>query len=137
MTILFVVLGAALVFVLAAVVIGRETMRLAVAPPRPVFDMDEAVVWIADRLPPEVTAELSHADVRQLLAWSLEHLRVLALEDRVAEQDETFVFVVDRAVETGHDWSPEQVRAVLDAEAEYLEVIGATAPQEVPPDAGT
>jgi hypothetical protein len=137
MTVLFIVLGGVLVFVIAAVVIGRETMRLAVAPPRPVFDVDEAVVWIADRLPSDVTAELSHADVRQLLLWSVEHLRVLALEDRVAGEDETLVFVVDRAVEDGRDWSPAQVRAVLDAEAEYLQVIGATGPQNVPPDAMT
>jgi hypothetical protein len=134
-TILFVVIGGALVFGIAAVVIGRETMRLAVAPPRPVFDVDEAVMWVADRLSPEVAGQLSHADVRQLLLWSVEHLRKVALEDRVAEEDETFVFVVDRAVETGHDWSPAQVRAVLDAEADYLEVIGAAAPREVPPDA--
>jgi hypothetical protein len=134
-TVLFVVIGGVLVFAIAAVVIGRETMRLAVAPPRPVFDVDEAVMWIADRLAPEVTGQLSHADVRQLLLWSIEHLRVVALEDRVAEQDETFVFVLDRSVESGHDWSRAQVRAVLDAEAEYLEVIGATRRQIVPPDA--
>jgi hypothetical protein len=83
-----------------------------------------------------VTAELSHADVRQLLLWSVEYLRVLALEDRVAGEDERFVFVADRAVENGCDWSPAQVRAVLDAEAAYLQVIGAAGPQNAPPNAG-
>jgi hypothetical protein len=43
------------VFAIAAVLVGREASRLAAAPPRPVFDMDEAVVWIADRLPESVS----------------------------------------------------------------------------------
>jgi hypothetical protein len=136
-TVLFVVVGGALVFVIAAVVIGRETLRLSTAPPRPVFDVDEAVMWIADRLPPEVAGQLSHGDVRQLLLWSVEHLRILAAEDRVAEEDERFIFLVDQAVASGQDWSPAQVRAVLDAEAAYLEVIGAAGrDREVPPDGG-
>lgn len=125
MGIVFVVLGALVVFVIAAVVIGRETARLSVAPPRPVFDMDEAVVWIADRLPDAVAAQLSHAEVRQILLWSVEHLRLVALEERVAEEDETFGFVVDRAAEHDRSVGAMEVKAVLDAQAAYLEVIGA------------
>ena len=134
MAIAVVVVGALLVFVIAAVVIGRETSRLAVAPPRPVFDMDEAVVWIADRLPESVAARLTHAEVRRILTWSVEHLRLVALEDRVAEEDETFGWVVDRAAEADEDWGPLEVKAVLDAQAEYLEVIGAAGRQELPPE---
>lgn len=137
MGIVFVVLGALVVFVIAAVVIGRETARLSVAPPRPVFDMDEAVVWIAGRLPDAVTAELSHADVRQILRWSVEHLRLVALEERVAEEDETFGFVVDRAAADDLRWGALEVKAVLDAQADYLEVIGAAgraSAHEMPPE---
>jgi hypothetical protein len=138
MAIAFVVVGAVLVFVIAAVVIGRETGRLAAAPPRPVFDVDEAVVWVADRLPPEMTAERSHAEVRQLLLWSVEHLRALAGEDRVAEEEETFGYVVDRVAEAGLEWDPLQVKWVLDLQAQYLQVIGAAGrmpdQQEMPPE---
>jgi hypothetical protein len=141
MAILFVIVGAVVVFVIAAVVVGRETGRLAAAPPRPVFDVDEAVVWIADRLPPEVAAERSHADVRRLLLWSVEHLRGLAVEDRVADEEETFGSVVDHVAEAGLDWDPLEVKWVLDLQAQYLEVIGAAGRAsfdelEMPPDRG-
>lgn len=134
MTIAVLIAGAVVVFAIAAVVIGRETGRLAAAPPRPVFDMDEAVVWVGDRLPPEVAGQLSHADVRRILLLSVEHLRVLASQDRTADEDERFVAVFDRAVEEGRDWTPVEVRAVLDAQTEYLEVIGAAAPAPEPPE---
>jgi hypothetical protein len=125
------------VFAIAAVLVGREASRLAAAPPRPVFDMDEAVVWIADRLPESVSSQLSHADVRQILLWSVDHLRLVALQERVAEEDETFGFVVDRAAEAGHDWSAVEVKAVLDGQSEYLQVIGAAGPvPSLPPERG-
>ena len=128
----FAVLAAAVVFVIAAVLVGRETSRLAASPPRPVFDMDEAVVWIADRLPESVTGQLSHGDVRRILQWSIDHLRVVALEDRTAEEEETFGFVVDRAAEAEESWTAIEVKAVLDAQAEYLTVIGAAGPVPFP-----
>jgi hypothetical protein len=132
--IVLVLVGALVVFVIAAVVIGRETGLLASAPPRPVFDVDEAVVWIADRLPDEVTAQHSHAEVRQLLLWSVEHLRALAQQERVAEEEETFGVVVDRAAEAGLDWEPLEIKWVLDLQAQYLEIIGAAGRQEMPPE---
>ena len=128
MAIVFIVITAVTIFVIAAVLIGRETSRLATSAPRPVYDIDEAVVWIADRLPEEVSAQLSHADVRQIIHWSMNHLRVLALDDRTADEEETFGFVVDQAAEAGKDWEPMQIKAVLDAQAEYLTVIGAAGP---------
>ena len=115
-------LGAALVvFCIAAVLIGRETRRLDAQAPRPGFDVDEAVSWIADRLPFEAAAELSHAELRRiLLAW-VDWLRLLAVEDRVASEDETVVHVSDIV---GLD--PRHVRRVLREQAASLQVIGAT-----------
>jgi hypothetical protein len=125
------------VFVMAAVLVGREASRLAAAPPRPVFDVDEAVVWIADRLPESVSASLSHGDVRQVLLWSVEHLRLIAVDERVAEEEETFGWVVDQAAAAGRDLTAVEVKAVLDAQAEYLQVIGAAGPVDLgPPERG-
>jgi hypothetical protein len=119
------------------VLVGREAARLSAAPPRPVFDVDEAVVWIADQLPASVSAQLSHADVRQILLWSLDHLRVVALQERVAEEGETFGWVVDQAAEAGCDWTPVEIKAVLDGQADYLQVIGAAGPvPSLPPERG-
>ena len=132
MTFLFIVITAAIVFVIAAVLIGRETSRLSTSAPRPVYDIDEAVVWIADRLPEDIAGQLSHADVRQIIHWSMNHLRVLALDDRTAEEEETFGYVVDQAAEAGKEWTATEIKAVLDGQAEYLTVIGAAGPVAFP-----
>ena len=141
MAIVFVVLIGVLVFVIAAVAVGRETGRLDQQPPRPVFDMDEAVEWIGDRLPFEVAAEISHDDVRQILLWSLELYRASTLSsnghgpeagserDVVVGEAETLAFVMERAGEAGRPWTTEQVRAVLGQQLAYLEAIGAVNPE--------
>ena len=129
MTLVFLVAGAAVVFVIAAVLIGRESARLAGQAPRPVFDLDEAVGWIADRLPEEVSARLSYGEVRTILDWTLERLP--------ADDDALLIHVVDRSVAAGHDWTIAEVSAVLALEADYLTVIGAAGPvSSEPPEKG-
>ncbi|MBW3649421.1 MAG: hypothetical protein KY458_02525, partial [Actinobacteria bacterium] len=71
MIIVYILVGLALAFAVAAVVVGREARRLDAQPPRPVFDPDEAVEWVANHLPFEVSALLSHDDVRRILDWNL------------------------------------------------------------------
>lgn len=134
----------ALVFVVAAVVIGRESSRLSGEAPRPVFDYDEAVAWVADRLPYEVAAVLSHDDVRRILRWGLEDLAsgdISASDDggrlpgppdglTVVGDAEAAASVVARARAAGADYAPSQVEAVLDAQLAYLVAIGAMGPAE-------
>jgi hypothetical protein len=127
--IVLVVIAGILVFVIAAVAIGRETGRLAQQPPRPVFDVDEAVEWIADRLPYDVTAELSHDDVRQVLQWSLDQLSVRPDEEVLVVDEETLAYVQVRARDSGFEWTEAQIQAVLDVQIAYLEVIGAAGPE--------
>ena len=129
MAILLIVLAVVVVFVIAAVAIGRETSRLAVQSPRPVFDMDEAVEWIGDRLPFEVSAQLSHDDVRQILRWSLDHLAVSADDEVLVVDEETLAYVQVRARGGGHAWTEAEIQAVLDAQLLYLEAIGAAGPE--------
>lgn len=132
MAIVFLVVGGLLVFVIAAVVVGRETRRLDAQAPRPVFDVDEAVVWIADNLPDDITAELTHGDVRRVLLCSVDHLRLLAAEERVGSEDERVAHVLAIV-----DLPGRQVRAVLRAQAEYLQLIGAAgAVPFLPPERG-
>ena len=130
MVIVFAVLAAVLVFVIAAVAIGRETARLSEQSPRPVFDMDEAVEWVADRLPPAVTAELSHDDVRQILRWSLDQLSVQPTDEVLVVDDETLAYVLVRARDAGQRWTEQQIQSVLDVQLAYLEVIGAAGREE-------
>lgn len=133
------VLLVAIVFTVAAVVIGREARRLDAVPPNPVFSLDDAVEWVADRLPYEVTAVLSHGDVRQIIDWNLEYFRTRGVSGNghtteiegpvVVGGAETVDYVLHRAHATGADFTPAQVHAVLDAQMSYLEAIGAVGPQ--------
>jgi hypothetical protein len=138
MVVLWVVLALALVFVIAAVVVGREANRLRGEPPRPVFDLEEAVEWVAAHLPFEVAAELSHDDVARILRWNLEFFRArgnTADGDGTAPDQEVVVagaeavdHVLGRCRAAGLDCSAPQVHAVLEAQIAYLEAIGAVGP---------
>lgn len=124
MTFVFVGLAAAVVFVIAAVVVGREARRLDGQSPRPVFDVEEAVAWVAERLDGDVTARLGYDDVRSILEWSLERLPVGG-EDAMVADDEAVAHVVARAIVDGRDLDERDVWAVLDQESRYLREIGA------------
>ena len=136
---MWVILALAVVLLIAAVVVGRETDRLAGAPPRPVFDLDEAVAWVARQLPFEVSAQLSHDDVRQILRWNLDYFRSKGVSGNgssastpatevVVGGGETVDNVLARARTAGLDYTAPQVHAVLDAQMAYLEAIGALGP---------
>ena len=144
MVFVWAVLVVAIVFAVAAVVVGREARRLGAEPPRPVFDLDEAVSWVAQHLPYAVTAVLSYDDVRTILDWHLEYLRLRGVSSNghgpqtkgpiVVGGAETVDYVLQKADTAGLDYTPSQVHAVLEAQMTYLEAIGAVGP--VDDDAG-
>ncbi|HVF74531.1 MAG TPA: hypothetical protein VM938_05740 [Acidimicrobiales bacterium] len=143
MAVVWIALAVGIVFAIAAVVIGREARRLDAVPPRPVFDLDEAVEWVAEHLPFEVSAVLSHDDVRRIIDWNLEFFRIKSTSGNghavpsgspvVVGGAETVDYVLRKAATVGQDYTAPQVHAVLDAQMSYLEAIGAIGP-EVPPD---
>lgn len=127
------------VFAIAAVVIGREARRLDAVPPRPVFDMDEAVTWVAEHLPFEISAVLSHDDVRNIIDWNLEYFRSKGVSGNgssprpdaqvVIGGAETVDWVMSKAQQNGSVFTAAQIHAVLDAQMTYLEAIGAIGPE--------
>ena len=130
-----------LVFSIAAFAIGRETHRLDAVAPAPTFDLYEAIEWIADRLPPEISAQVTYEDVRDLVTWHLEDLQERGVEPG-AGPDGSLVIVDDaaradavalRAMQDGRDIAPEHIAAVLAGELAYLEAIGAIGPLADPP----
>jgi len=143
---LFGVVIVVVVFAIAAVVIGREARRLDAVPPRPVFDIDQAVAWVADHLPFEISAALSYGDVRKIIDWNLEYFRSKGASGNgskpgpegpvVVGGAETVDWVLARAQELGTNYSAEHVHAVLDAQMSYLEAIGAIGPEAPPGEAG-
>jgi hypothetical protein len=126
------------VFAIAAAVVGREARRLDAVERRPVFDIDEAVAYVADHLPFEVSAVLSYDDVRRIIDWNLEYLRMRASSSNghgprtegpvIVGGAETVDYVLDRSRASGADYTPEQVHAVLEAQMSYLASIEAVAP---------
>jgi len=144
----FVVLAVVAVVVIALVTLGRLSYRLEDEAPTSVFDVAEAVEFVADRLPGETTAELSYDDVRALLLWHLDYF-----EDRgeardsgdtvtsgpsVAAEDEALAYVLGRATDAGMTIDDTWVVQVLDASSAYLEAIGAIGDQvPEPPDPST
>ncbi len=132
----YALVGAVLVFITAAVMVGRETRRLDQLSPEPVFDLTEAVVWIEQRLPDEVRAQITYADVRDLVDWHLTDLGARGVATTIGP-DGTPVIVgaedsvdalVMRLLASGRDVQPAHVKAVLDGELSYLVAIGAIGP---------
>jgi hypothetical protein len=149
----FALLGLLLVVVIGLVLIGRETARLALAARPAVFDLTDAVDYIADRVPAETQARISHHDVRWVLLadadlleaatadpgagrypWSrrprggpvidVERLSPGA-EELVVDETGAVARILAAAERTGRDLSDDDIVAVLDARMDYLEVIGA------------
>src|SRR5437870_13497633 len=142
MTLVFTVLAVAVVFAIAAAVVGREARRLGSVPPRPVFDFEEAVAWVCRHVTDDVAAVLTPDDVRQILNWHLEYFRTKGVSTNgqqarsegpvVVGGPETVDFVLMRAASVGVTYTPEQVHAVLDAQMAYLQAIGAIGPEAGP-----
>ena len=134
MIVLVVVVAGIAVVVIALVAVGREAFTLSAQPKQAHFDLEEAVEFVADRLPDEVTAILSYDDVRSILRWHLEYLRDRGVPARgdlvdggpvVVEDDEGVAWVLGKADEVGMDVTDAEVAIVLETELEYLEAIGA------------
>jgi hypothetical protein len=143
LAVIVIVIAVVLVLVIAVVAVGAVVNRLAHEAPVSVFDEDEAVEWIADRLPFEVAAVLSHDDVRAVLLWHLEYLedRGVATEQGfatppegvVVAEDDALAYMLGQAGEAGLEIDDAQVVAVLEAEQDYLEAIGAIGPRVADP----
>ncbi len=145
MVVLYVVVALAVVFLIAAVLIGREARRLDAEPPRAVFDIDEATEWVANHLPFEVSAVLTYSDVRRILEWNLEFLRAKGMSTAdqplpegsiVVGPEEVADFVMARARAIDSPYSEDQVSAVLDAQFGYFDAIGAIGPEADEDDPG-
>jgi hypothetical protein len=143
---LFVVLAVVVVFVIAAVAIGRETHRLDAVTPVPSIDVNDAVGWISELLPEDISAQVSYEDVRDILLWHLDEMQTRGVASTLktsgpaatAGIDNAPIVVDDdwgvdavgmRALQNGRDLNPLHIRAVLDAELEYFNAIGAVGPE--------
>jgi hypothetical protein len=108
-----------------------------------VYQLDEAVDFVADRLPPESQARLTPAEVEQLLVIHLRWLhakglqpdravdQVQSIDEQVVINEDTLVaYMLGEAEREGIDLL-DDVDAVKVSEAhlQYLDAIGAVGPQ--------
>jgi hypothetical protein len=143
----FVVVGALLVFAIAAAFVGSEAFRLGHTPTTTVFDLDEAVLHVAENLSVESAMGLTMEEVRDLIRFSLEHLRSRGLSAMPGEEldlverapvvladDEAVAVVLGRADEVGMEVTDVAVYEVLGLLLDHLVRIGAVGPAVPPPE---
>jgi hypothetical protein len=124
-----------LVCAIAAWFVTREAARLSYEPPPPVFDADEAYDWVVERVPDDVAATLTPADVRRILDLQLEFFRRKGVTGNgstahppgevVVGAAETVEYIIAKAREDGEEYLPEQIYPVVETQLAYLREIGA------------
>jgi hypothetical protein len=134
--VVLIVVAVVLVVAIAFYAVGREVVLLEQRVAPSVYELEEAVPFIAERLPDEVTARISHADVRWILRVDAEELEAATAEavadgddDEVVDPDGAVGRVLARTGDERPDLLDEDVVAVLDARLEYLRAIGAVGDQ--------
>ncbi|MEM8748009.1 MAG: hypothetical protein AAGF91_15015 [Actinomycetota bacterium] len=142
-TIVFAVVSALLVFVIAAVTVGREAHRLDAVAPRAVYALDEAVDFVCDRLPESSQARLTPGEVEQLLLFHMRWLHAQGLQpgdvvDRrqdigesvVITEDSLTAYLLGEADRNDVDLLDDvDAVNVVNAHLQYFEAIGAVGPQ--------
>lgn len=144
--IVFLVVGALVVFAIAAAFVGTEAFRLGHTPTTTVFDLDEAVHYVGEGLRDETASGLTFDEVRALITFSLEHLRSKGITAMPGEEldldgdgpvvvadDDAVAVVLGRADEAGLEVTDVAVLEVLDLLLAHLVEIGAVGPAVPPP----
>ena len=141
-TILFIVLSAVLVFMIAAGAVGREAHRLDAVAPRVVYEIEEAVQFVADRLPADTQARLTFDEVQVLLREHLNWMATKGLQPEkpvdqvqnisepvVVDENTLTAHLLARAGERGVEIVDDiDIVRVVDAHLAYFAAIGAVGP---------
>jgi hypothetical protein len=141
-TIIFALLSAVSIFVIAAVVIGREAHRLDGVAPRAVYDPDEATQFVADQLPKETQARLTYPELHNLLVLHMRWMHEKGLQpadvvDRkqdilstlVVGEETLTAYLLGKAEETKINVLDDvDIVHVVRAHLAYFEAIGAVGP---------
>lgn len=92
-----------------------------------VYGVDDAVVYIWERLPEDLIGVVDRSDVRRILEWEMLYLQQPSKRDGPAIVGglDAAAFVQQRAYDTGHPYEPEPIFTVLDLQSDYLRAIGA------------
>lgn len=142
-TFVYIVVAAVLVFVIAAVVVGREAHRLDAVAPRSVYVPQEAVEFVAEYLPVTTQARLTPDELTQLLTFHMRWLHQKGLQptnvvDRrqdilqpvVITETTLTAYLLGEAERNEVDVLDDtDVVHVVEAHLAYFDVIGAVGPK--------
>lgn len=139
MAVVFGALAVGVVLLIAALAILRESHRLAAQPPRPVFDLDDALDWVVQHIADDAAATLTLDEVRQILDLQLQYFRAKGVSGNgsnatpaatvVVGGSETVDYILQQAAARGTPFTAEQVHAVVETQLAYLRSIGAVGPR--------
>jgi hypothetical protein len=139
--VLFVVAGV-IVVCIGLVAVGRETARLAGTARPAVFELEEAVVYIAARLDMPAAGRLTPDDVRWMLHTDADELEAatakadqVELGSSVIDADATAARLLRAAERDGRTYESDDVLAVLAIFEDYLAEIKAVGPRAQLPGA--
>ena len=137
---LAIIAGTLLVGVVALVAVGRVSVELEGTVAPALLEIDDAVEAVAESLPFEVSAVVSHTDVGTVIGWVLEWFDQLGLssdfgeelggdwvvEERVvADEVGAAEYAVAKSFSSGSDLDPVHVTVIVDSFVRYLRDIGA------------
>ena len=142
-TLVYLLVAIVVVFVIAAVVVGREAHRLDAVAPRSVYIPEEAGEFVAEYLPEESQARLTPDDLEQLLTFHMRWLHSKGLQptnvvDRrqdittpvVISETNLTAYLLGEAERNGVEILTDvDVVNVVDAHLAYFEAIGAVGPR--------
>lgn len=141
--ILAIVVSSTLVFIIAAVVVGREARRLDSVAPRVNYEIEQATQFVADRLPSNSQARLTYPELRKLLVFHMHWLHENGLQpagvlDRrqdivnevIIDEQTLTAYLLDAAEKNNIEILDDvDVVHVVKAHLEYFDAIGAVGPQ--------
>ena len=138
---LFLLVGAALVVAVGFVAVGAAVGRLERSASPVVFEVDDAVDWVAERLPEEAATALRRDEVVEVVGWWVEFVADAGLSteyghelgeealrptdgDRVADLDAAVDDVVARSLDRPEPLDEVAVVVGLDLLVTYLGEVG-------------
>jgi len=109
-----------------AAMFWQESKRMV--SPEAIYGVEDSIVYIWESLG-ENTRGLNKEDVRRILEWEMFYLQQPDLWEGdghpVVGGEAAAAFAQEKSLQSGKPYEPEQIYAVLDLQAAYLQAIGA------------
>jgi|TARA_B100002003_G_scaffold68438_1_gene63807 hypothetical protein len=139
---IFIVVGVLVVLAVGFVAVGSALGRLEATVQPAVFEVDDVVDWLAERLPDEAAGQLSRSDVVVIVGWYLDYFGSVGLATRhgqelgeaaidegtdrvVARLDDALEVLVARGMEEPEPLDSVSVAVVTDLLGVYMAEVGA------------